>query len=86
MAIHLIDAYSDPLSPEIETAADRQATQASVVSGLIDRAMDRPPLPGTVGRLELLRHWEGLPSDKRELLLLFAREMSVNERPGAGSH
>jgi hypothetical protein len=30
--------------------------------------------------MELLKHWDHLPSDKRKLLLLLAREMSQAER------
>jgi hypothetical protein len=50
------------------------------VSAWIEAAMYGPPSPGTIGRMELLRHWDGLSADKRKMLLLLVREMSQGER------
>jgi len=86
MSLPLLDAYPDPLAPEIRPLARDDAAQEAAIAGLIDRAMNGPPLPGTVGRLELLRHWEGLSSDQRARLLLFAREISDGTRPGTERH
>jgi hypothetical protein len=46
----------------------------------VDRAMEGPPSVGPLGRMELLRHWNRLPAEKRRLLLLLARGMSQGER------
>ena len=74
------DNLPNPLDAKIELAEVLQHPAAGDVGKWIDEAMGGSPSPGTIGRMELLRHWERLPSDKRRMLLLLAREMSQAEQ------
>lgn len=75
------DDRPNPLDASIEPAELFQHPAAGEVSKWIDKAMCGPPSSGSIGRMELLRHWDRLPADKRKLLLLLAREMSQSEVP-----
>jgi hypothetical protein len=57
-----------------------QHPAAREVGKMIDKALEWPPSAGQLGRMELLRHWDGLSAAKRKALLLVAREMSQGER------
>jgi hypothetical protein len=70
----------DPLQANIELAEVIQHPAAGAVGAWIEKALQGPPSSGALGRMELLKHWDRLPSDKRKLLLLLAREMSQAER------
>ncbi|WP_043840198.1 hypothetical protein [Muricoccus aerilatus] len=74
------DGRPNPLDATIEPAEVFQHPAAGEVGKWIDKALHGPPSPGAVGRMELLRHWERLPADKRRMLLLLAREMSQAEQ------
>ena len=79
------DDRPDPLGAKIEPAEVFQHPAAGEVGTWIDKALHGPPSPGTVGRMELLRHWDRLPADKRRMLLLSAREMSQAEQASENS-
>jgi hypothetical protein len=78
------DSRPNPLDTRIEPAEVFEHPAAGAVGQWIDKALHGPPSPGVVGRMELLRHWDHLPADKRRALLLLAREMSQAEQ-SAGS-
>ncbi|MCR0985273.1 hypothetical protein [Roseomonas populi] len=69
----------DPLTADIRPMEAIQHPAYGKVSAWIDEALKGPPSPGTIGRMELLRHWDQLPGDKRQMLLIMAREMVRNE-------
>jgi hypothetical protein len=73
------DDHPDPLQARVEPAEVIQHPAAGAVGAWIEKALHGPPSSGPVGRMELLRHWDRLPGDKRKLLLLLAREMSQAE-------
>ena len=43
---------------------------------MLAAAMEAPPSPGTLGRMELLHRWRTLSPEKRILLLHLARQMA----------
>jgi hypothetical protein len=69
----------DPLSAELEPAEVLHHPAFGQVSAWIDKALHSPPSAGSIGRMETLRHWDGLSAEKRQMLLLLAREMSQKE-------
>lgn len=73
------DDRPDPLGARIEPTEVFQHPAAGEVGKWIDKALHGPPSPVTLGRMELLRHWDRLPADKRRMLLS-AREMSQEEQ------
>ena len=73
------DERPNPLNAEIKPAEAIRHPAFGQVSAWIDKAMEGPPSPGTIGRMELVRHWDRLPAEKRQLLLLMAREMMQGE-------
>lgn len=75
----------NPLDASIEPAEVFKHPAAGEVGKWIDKALHGPPSPGVVGRMELLRHWDQLPADKRKALLLLAREMSQAEHPNGST-
>jgi hypothetical protein len=74
------DIPSGAPAAEAEPAIVIAHPAASQVSAWIDKALFAPPSAGTIGRMELLRHWDGLSTEKRQMLLLLAREMCQGER------
>ena len=79
------DGRPNPLDARIEPAEVFQHPAAGEVGHWIDKALHGPPSLGVVGRMELLRHWDRLPADKRRALLLLAREMSQAEQAFEGT-
>ena len=73
------DDPPDPLDAEISPSEAIRHPAYGQVSAWIDKAMEGPPSPGTIGRMELLRHWDRLPGEQRQMLLLLAREMMQAE-------
>ena len=68
-----------PLDAKIEPTEAIRHPAYGQVSAWIDKAMKGPPSASTVGRMELMRHWDRLPAEKRQMLLLLAREMMQGE-------
>jgi hypothetical protein len=53
---------------------------ASQGSEWIDNAVCKPPSSAKIVRMGLLQHWDSLPAEERQVLLLLAREMSQGEQ------
>jgi hypothetical protein len=70
----------EPPDADAEPADAIPHPAVSKVKAWIGNAMAGPPSPGLVGRIELMRHWDGLSAEKRQLLLLLAREMSQQQK------
>ena len=41
------------------------------------QAATMPPQASTIGRMEWVHHWDRLPTDKRLMLLMLARDMNL---------
>jgi hypothetical protein len=67
------DAHNEPAEAIPHPAVGK-------VNAWIGNAMAGPPSPGLVGRIELMRRWNVLSAEKRQMLLLLAREMGQGEQ------